>query len=330
MRKFMLIGLAVFATVILAACGSKNAGLGGTAWHLTAITEKVPAYQGVVPASEQSKFTITFDSDGTFDATADCNQVAGTYTTTSSGGLTITLGPSTLVACPNGSYADLYVHALGQAASYAIANEQLTITLQDGGTLTFDAGPAPASSASAGATATANPTAATTPKPTPSPTPKPTAAPTPKPTAAPTSGPTSAPTTAPTPPPTPKPTAAPPPTPTPGSDLTGRAWQLTAITTQDPAFHGVVPVADQSKYTVTFDADGTFAATADCNTVSGTWTAIASGGLIITPGASTIVACADGSLSDLYVLALSNAASYAIANEQLTITLADAGTLVYR
>jgi heat shock protein HslJ len=86
-------------------------------------------------------------------------------------------------------------------------------------------------------------------------------------------------------------------------------------------------VAERSKYTVAFNAGGTFSATADCNTVNGAWTATASGGLTLTPGPSTIVACAEGSYGDLYVLALTNTASYAIANNGLTLTLADGGTL---
>jgi heat shock protein HslJ len=92
---------------------------------------------------------------------------------------------------------------------------------------------------------------------------------------------------------------------------------------------GDIPAADRAKYTVSFAAGGTFSATADCNVVTGAWTATAAGGLSIVPGPSTIVACADGSYGDLYVLALSNSASYAIANGGLTITLEDGGTLVY-
>ena len=90
-----------------------------------------------MPPADQVKYTITFAADGTFSAQADCNQVLGTYTTTSSGGLTITPGPSTIVACEEGSYSDLYVLGLTNAASYAIASNQLTITLQDGGTLVY-------------------------------------------------------------------------------------------------------------------------------------------------------------------------------------------------
>ena len=97
----------------------------------------MPAFQGVVPAAEQANYTIEFKADGTFSAKADCNQLAGTYTTSGTDGLAIVPGPMTLAACPEGSLSSQYVAALGKAASYAIANEQLTITLTDGGTLVF-------------------------------------------------------------------------------------------------------------------------------------------------------------------------------------------------
>lgn len=99
------------------------------------------------------------------------------------------------------------------------------------------------------------------------------------------------------------------------------------ITTRDPIHQGVVPEAERGKYTVAFAEDGTFNSTADCNTVNGTWTAVAGGGLSLVPGQSTIVACEEGSLGDLYVLALTDSASYAIADGVLTITLSEGGTL---
>ena len=40
--------------------------------------------------------------------------------------------------------------------------------------------------------------------------------------------------------------------------------------------------------------------------------------------------CGEGSFSDLYILGLSNAASYTVAGTTLTITLHDQGTLVYQ
>jgi len=100
-----------------------------------------PIFQGVVPVADRNKYTIAFAADGTFDSTADCNNVRGTYTATSSGGLTITPGPSTIVACPDGSLSDLFVLGLSNAASYRVASGTLTITLNDGGSMAFEPRP---------------------------------------------------------------------------------------------------------------------------------------------------------------------------------------------
>ena len=167
MRTSIAIVAALMATMMLAACSNTPSDLTGKQWQLTAITEKVPAYQGVVPAEDQGRYTITFNTDGTFNAKADCNIVAGTFKTSGTS-LTITLGPSTLVACPDGSYGDLFAHALSRAETYAVSGSDLTIELQDGGILSFAEAVAGAS-ASAAAEATATPT----------PTPAPTASPTP-------------------------------------------------------------------------------------------------------------------------------------------------------
>jgi len=309
MRKLTLIALAIGATAILAACGgSSSSALTGKNWQLTAITEKVPAFQGVIPPADQTKYVITFNTDGTFTGTADCNQIAGTYKTSGSSGLTITPGISTMAMCPDGSFDTLFVHGLGRAKSYAIANDTLTITLTDDGTMTFVVGVAAGSTPAATAAPTAKPTAA--------PTAKPTAAPTAKPTAAPTAAPGAT------------------PAPSPAAGLTGKAWQLTAITEKTPAFQGVVPADQQANYTIEFKTDGTFSAKADCNNLSGTFTTAdpttATGDLTLVLGPATLAACADGSYSDLYIVALSNTASYAIANSQLTITLKDQGTLTFK
>jgi heat shock protein HslJ len=273
-----LAALALVAGVlVVAACSSGSSDLTGKTWRLTAITEKTPAFQGVIPPVDAGKYTIEFKTDGTFGATADCNQVSGTYKTSGSS-LTITPGPSTMAYCGEGSFGDLYVHALSRAASYAVASDQLTITLTDGGTLTFAAGSSaspPASAAAPSASATA-------------------------------------------------------PASSPIAGLTGKVWGLTAMTEKTPAFQGVIPPADAGKYTIEFKTDGTFAAQADCNQVAGSYTATASGEMTISPGPSTLVACAEGSLGDLYVLGLSNTMSYALANGQLTLTLVDQGTLAFK
>jgi heat shock protein HslJ len=335
MRRLTLIALAIGATAILAACGGSNTdALTGKNWQLVSITEKTPAFQGVIPPADQEKYQITFTTDGQFRGRADCNQIGGTYKTSGKDKIEITPGISTMAFCPSGSLDTLFVHALAQASTYSIANDQLTITLANEGTLQFVVGPAatasPAASAAVEASPTSSPAASATATPAPTATPKPTPAPTPKPTTAPTAAPgvTPAPTAA----PTPAPTAAP--TPAPPTSLIGRVWQLTAITEQVPAFQGVVPEAQQPNYTLELMADLTFSAKADCNTVAGTYTSAdptaPTGDLTLLIGPTTLAACAEGSYSDLYVLGLTNTATYAIADGTLTVTLKDGGTLVYR
>lgn len=137
MRYRTLIALAIAATVALAACSGSSSSLTGKTWQLTALTHRVAGGFGVVPEADQAKYTIEFKSDGKYQAKADCNQTSGTYTTTSDGGLTIEPGPTTLVACPEGSLSDEYIQGLTNASGYAIVDGQLTIKLKDGWTLVF-------------------------------------------------------------------------------------------------------------------------------------------------------------------------------------------------
>ena len=138
MRKAAFMALIIGAAAVLAACSPGAApGLTDKEWQLTSITEKVPAFQGVIPAADQSKYAITFNDGATFNATADCNQVSGSYKTSGSNGLTITPGPSTLAFCGEASFGQQFVAGLSQAASYTVSGNDLTITLSDGGTMTF-------------------------------------------------------------------------------------------------------------------------------------------------------------------------------------------------
>jgi heat shock protein HslJ len=97
LRKLTLFALAVAMLGIVAGCGANDSDkLIGRDWHLTAITEKVPAFQGVIAPEDQGKYVITFNTDNTYNGTADCNKIAGTYKTSGSNGLTINPGISTL------------------------------------------------------------------------------------------------------------------------------------------------------------------------------------------------------------------------------------------
>jgi heat shock protein HslJ len=137
MRSRTLIALVIAATVALAACSGSSSSLTGKTWQLTEMTQRVAGGFGVVPEADQANYTIEFKSDGNYQAKADCNQTSGTYTTTSDGGLTIEPGPTTLVACPEGSLSDEYIQSLTDASGYAIVDGELTIKLPDGWTLVF-------------------------------------------------------------------------------------------------------------------------------------------------------------------------------------------------
>ncbi len=139
-------------------------GLTGTNWQLSAITEQTPTFQGVVPAAEQPNYAITFNDDGTYTGRADCNAIAGTYTTGRNDSITIAPGASTLIACPGDSYGPLFAHAITTATTYAVANGDLTLSRDDGASMTFVSG-------------SAGKVVAPTATPTPSPSPTPTASP---------------------------------------------------------------------------------------------------------------------------------------------------------
>ena len=77
----------------------------------------MPAFQGVVAPEDQSRYTVTFNEDGTAAIKADCNNVAATYTTEETN-ISIVPGASTLAACPEDSLGDKFIAGLSGATSY--------------------------------------------------------------------------------------------------------------------------------------------------------------------------------------------------------------------
>ena len=136
MRIRTLIALAIAMTVALAACSGSGPGLTGKTWHLTEMTDRTATGLGPLPSAAQA-YTIEFKSDGTYQAKTDCNQTSGTYTTTSDGGVTVQPGPTTLVACPEGSLSDKYIQGVTNALRYAIVDGELTIEVDQGWPIRF-------------------------------------------------------------------------------------------------------------------------------------------------------------------------------------------------
>lgn len=81
-------------------------------------------------------------------------------------------------------------------------------------------------------------------------------------------------------------------------------------------------------YTIAFNADGTTAVVADCNTGSGTYEVFGGAGLTISIRAVTAAACPPGSLGQAFLENLNFAGLFAVENGVLTIELmADGGTM---
>jgi heat shock protein HslJ len=105
--------------------------LPGTKWTLRELAGKAPV-AGDRPA------TIEFDPTGRAAGSSGCNRFFGSYSTD---GTALTFGPlgSTMMACPDElmQQESALFAALGQAASYTIAGDTLTITAADGSTVVF-------------------------------------------------------------------------------------------------------------------------------------------------------------------------------------------------
>jgi heat shock protein HslJ len=116
------------------------------------------------------------------------------------------------------------------------------------------------------------------------------------------------------------------------STLTGKPWALTAVTSKTPAFQGVVPDYQQPDYTITFNTDGTYSGTAACNQIAGTYKT-SGDSLTITAGASTLAYCprsgGDTDFGTIFAHSLTEAATYAVTGDTLTITLTGGGTMTF-
>ena len=129
-------------------------GLTGPTWQWTGSTAGAAE---PITVTDPAAYTIDFSGDRTLQAVADCATVAGTYAVVPAGraggstnSLAIELAPSGPPSCGAGSQADVFVRQLEAARSYAISGQELTITLDPPGTMTFEA-VTPDASASPGA-----------------------------------------------------------------------------------------------------------------------------------------------------------------------------------
>jgi heat shock protein HslJ len=116
--------------------------------------------------------------------------------------------------------------------------------------------------------------------------------------------------------------------------LDGTSWRLVSIQSSDDQ-QGTTPVADPSKFTVSFGTDGRAAFQIDCNRGNGSWDVTpssedGSGTLTFGPIAVTRMMCPQPSLDHRVSTALANVRGYLIKDGQLHMSLlADAGLLTW-
>jgi heat shock protein HslJ len=137
MMRRMVLGLLIAGIAVsVTACGILGGGsdLTGKTWKWEASTTAVPASQSVTP--EPRNYTITFNSDGTYEGKADCNQIAGSYTVSGSS-LTIEAGPSTMAFCGEESLDQLFLAGLLSTTTYKINAGSLILSNEAGDTMTF-------------------------------------------------------------------------------------------------------------------------------------------------------------------------------------------------
>ena len=83
----------------------------------------------------------------------------------------------------------------------------------------------------------------------------------------------------------------------PANTITGIVWEWTTVRNKTTQQVETVPTPEN--YTITFNTDGTLTGKADCNTFNGTYSQ--QSGFTITLGATTMMACAEGSWDQKYL-----------------------------
>jgi heat shock protein HslJ len=117
MKKFPILMVICLAMIVLVACGSnqeaQSDSITGIEWKWESVTDQSANETTTVPNPEN--YTIRFNDDGTFEGTADCNNIAGNWS--QENGFSITVGPSTMAFCGEASLDQLYVGLLDGVAA---------------------------------------------------------------------------------------------------------------------------------------------------------------------------------------------------------------------
>ena len=120
--------------------------------------------------------------------------------------------------------------------------------------------------------------------------------------------------------------AAPPALSVASNELVGPVWHWQATRSADGR---TVAAAAPDRYSLAFQGGGRVLVRADCNRGAGSYE-VNGNAMKMGPVALTKMGCPPDSQDAVYASALARAASYAIAGGELTLTLADGGTMRFR
>ena len=107
-------------------------------WQWGQLVDDNPSTFDLIP--DPQNYTIVFHSNGTLSYVADCNTGEGEFTTAGNQ-ISIDLGAATLADCGTTSFSGLYTTLLGEAATYFVQANSLTLDLAgDQGRMIFLSG----------------------------------------------------------------------------------------------------------------------------------------------------------------------------------------------
>lgn len=118
MNKIIFSIVVCLGLFFLAACGTEDEpaatdSIQGIVWQWESVTVQPAGDTTTVPDPEN--YTLIFNDDGTFNGTADCNSISGTYS--QEAGFTVTVSISTRAFCGDDSLDQQFLDLLANVVA---------------------------------------------------------------------------------------------------------------------------------------------------------------------------------------------------------------------
>ncbi len=110
-----------------------SAKLRSNAWYWQAVSEKNKETESI---QSSGNYALKFEDDGSVAIKADCNRATGRYVVDGNK-LTITVGPTTMMACPGNSLGEKMIAMLSRSSTFVATGSNLIIVLNDESVIVF-------------------------------------------------------------------------------------------------------------------------------------------------------------------------------------------------